>query len=123
MTVSPTQFETPLDLYRALLSVWAGDTAAPTGAWSADRPAKNHCSVTSLVVQDIFGGDLLTTRTSGGTHFYNRIDGARWDLTVGQFEEPIPYQDTPATREAAFTDTTEAKYRLVLERLDETARA
>ncbi|MDI3381781.1 hypothetical protein ACFPPF_19380 [Xenophilus aerolatus] len=114
-TIPP--FSTPIDLYRAISRVWAADTASPTGAWSLSNPAQNHCSITSLVVQDCFGGDVLSTRTSGGTHFYNRIDGVRWDLTVSQFREPIPYDDTLSSRETALADTSVEKYALIKERM------
>ena len=110
-------FATPLDLYRTLSRVWSGDTASPTHAWSADTPAKNHCSITSLVVHDYFGGEILSTRTVGGTHFYNLIDGKKWDLTVSQFNEPIPYDDTPSSRDAALADTSPEKYALLTSRL------
>ncbi len=110
-------FATPIDLYRAISRVWAADTSSPTGAWSHANPAQNHCSVTSLVVQDCFGGEILSTKTSGGTHFYNLIDGVKWDLTVSQFSEPIPYDDTRSSREAAVADTTPEKYMLVKQRL------
>lgn len=115
---SATQpFVTPLDLYRAITQVWSGDTSSPTGSWQANSPAKNHCSITSLVVQDFFGGEILTTTTVGGTHFYNLINGKKWDLTMSQFAEPIPYEDTPSSRSAALADTTEQKYRLLCDRL------
>src|SRR5579871_4015483 len=88
MSPASKTFATPLDLYRAISRVWSGDTSSPTNAWSPSNPAQNHCSVTSLVVHDYFGGEILTTRTPGGTHFYNLIDGKKWDLTVSQFAEP-----------------------------------
>lgn len=119
MTSVSKTFATPLDLYRALLCVWAADTSSPTGKWSPSNRAQNHCSVTSLVVQDYFGGEILTTRTSGGTHFYNFIDGKKWDLTVSQFAEPIPYDDSPSTRDAALADTSQQKYELLTVRLKE----
>ena len=118
MTTSPITFATPLDLYRAISRVWAADTASPTGAWSQSNPAQNHCSVTSLVVQDHFGGQILTTRTSGGTHFYNVVDGKKWDLTVSQFAEPVPYDDTPSRRDKALADTSREKYELLTARLN-----
>lgn len=110
-------FATPLALYRVLRRLWAADTASPSGAWALANPARNHCSVTSLLVQDHFGGALLKTRTSGGTHFYNVIDGTKWDLTVSQFAEPIPYEDLPATRDEALGDCSVAKYELLAGRL------
>ncbi|MHA6848203.1 YunG family protein [Ralstonia syzygii] len=110
-------FATPLDLYRSISRVWSGDTSSPTDVWSPSNPAQNHCSITSLVVQDHFGGDILTTKTPGGTHFYNLIDGKKWDLTASQFVEPVPYDDTPSSREAALADTSERKYALLTARL------
>lgn len=115
--ITMTAFATPIDLYRALASVWAADTASPAEGWSATTPARNHCSVTSLVVQDHFGGEILKTATSGGAHFYNSIGGRRWDLTVSQFAEPIPFEDVPASRALALADTSERKYALLVERL------
>ena len=117
MQSPPNPFSTPLELYRAIAPVWSADTASPTGAWSSSNPAQNHCSITSLVVQDFFGGEILSTKTSGGTHFYNLIDGVKWDLTARQFPEPIPYDDTPSSRELALSDTSREKYALIEERL------
>jgi len=118
MPASSPSFATPLDLYRTISAEWSAETASPTGAWSPATPAQNHCSITSLIVQDHFGGDILSTQTAGGTHFYNRIAGTRWDLTVSQFAEPIPYDDTVASREAALADTSLAKYALLRTRLE-----
>ncbi|WP_317202528.1 hypothetical protein [Janthinobacterium sp.] len=122
MTVASNTFATPLDLYRSISRVWSGDTSSPTDAWSEANPAQNHCSITSLVVQDYFGGEILTTKTSGGTHFYNLIDGRKWDLTARQFAEPVPYDDTPSSRDAALADTSEQKYELLTTRLKQSAR-
>jgi hypothetical protein len=42
------------------------------------KPCEGQCNVTSLVVQDLFGGSILKTRTRAGTLFYNLIDCVRW---------------------------------------------
>jgi hypothetical protein len=73
-------------------------------------------------VQDYFGGEILTTKTSGGTHFYNLIDGKKWDLTARQFAEPVPYDDTPSSRNAALADTSEQKYVLLTTRLKQSTQ-
>lgn len=78
-------------------------------SWTPANPAKGQCSVTSLVVQEIFGGGILTTKTTGGTHFYNRINGVRHDLTVSQFANPISFDDTPSSRDHAMADTSPEK--------------
>ncbi|WP_294236579.1 hypothetical protein [uncultured Sphingomonas sp.] len=110
-------FDNPVELYRRLRKAWSAKTASPSESWSAENPAKNHCSVTALIVQDHFGGDILTTKTVGGTHFYNLISGTRWDLTVSQFAEPIPFDDNVSSRDAALQDTTLEKYLAVTQRL------
>lgn len=115
-------FRSPIELYRTLVTVWAPDTASPSGSWTSANPAKNHCSVTAIVFQDHFGGDILKTRTRGGNHFYNQLDGRRWDITAGQFDEPIGYDDVVATRDEAFADTTVRKYELLSARLSANAR-
>lgn len=121
-TAASSTFATPLDLYRSLSRVWSGDTSSPSDAWSESNPEQNHCSITSLVVQDHFGGEILSTQTSGGTHFYNLIDGRKWDLTARQFAEPVPYDDTPSSRAAALADTSPQKYALLTTRLQQSAR-
>jgi len=63
--------------------------------------------------QDIFGGDIPKTDVDGVWHFYNRIDGRRWDLTMSQFDKPIGYNDLPSSRDEALNDTTWEKYELL----------
>lgn len=101
-------------LYEDLKSAWSKESSA---SWSAENPAKGQCSATSLIVQDIFGGSILKTKTYGGTHFYNLINGVRWDMTVSQFDRPIPFEDKPATRDEAMADTSEPQYQALRRRL------
>ncbi len=90
---------------------------ASSSKYSIENPARGQCSVTVLVVQDIFGGEILKTETDAGMHFYNRIDGERCDLTLSQFEQPIPFDDLLSSRQEAFADTSDAQYRALRERL------
>jgi hypothetical protein len=68
-------------------------------------------------VQDILGGDILKTDVDDYWHFYNQIDGRRWDFTISQFETPIGYDDLPSTREEALSDTSPEQYRLLRQRV------
>jgi hypothetical protein len=43
----------------------------------------------------------LKTRLPEGDHFYNRIDGQRYDFTEIQFSQPIRYADIPTTSSEA----------------------
>ena len=91
-----------------LSKAWSLDTSSK---WSVERPSLGQCSVSALVLQDVFGGEVLKTRVEGSWHFYNRIDGQRFDLTAEQFETAISYDDLPASREDALLDTSHEQYR------------
>ena len=66
--------------------------------WTPDNPAAGQCNVTSLLIHELFGGELLKTPLPAGDHFYNRIGGRRYDFTASQFDRPIAYVDLPADR-------------------------
>ena len=51
-----------------------------------EDPAHNQCTVTSMVVQDYFGGEILAlAMPGGGTHYLNLIGGNVVDFTSDQF--------------------------------------
>jgi hypothetical protein len=85
----------PDDVQRTLCRAWSPATARQ---WTASNPAVGQCNVTALLVQELFGGDLLKTPLPAGDHFYNRIEGERYDFTASQFDQPIAYVDLPASR-------------------------
>lgn len=57
-----------IDLDRALRAGWAADTCSPDdqAEWQPGNPAWGHCDITALIVNDVFGGDLLV----GEVHEY-----------------------------------------------------
>ena len=87
-----------LGLATRLPKVCAKDTAAGGGkGWTPDNPLWGHCAVVSLIVQDLFGGDLLrvslegTEFAEGRSHYFNRLpDGRVVDLTEAQFQGRLP---------------------------------
>ena len=96
-------------LYDLLKKVWSVDTCAPRlrAGWSKENPTLGHCSITSFLVQDIFGGEVYgVPLESGGFHCYNVVNGIRFDLTSEQFgEEKLIYDDRfPQGREEHFAD-------------------
>lgn len=109
-----TRFASPEALFEALRDAWSAETAS---GWSEQNPAKGQCSVTSLLVHDLFGGEILKTATRGGTHFFNLIDGVRWDLTISQFDHPIPFRDVAASRDEAMADTSPRQYAALRQRI------
>lgn len=45
-----------------------------------DYPAGSEDGIISLLIHNIFGGEILKTHKKKGWHFYNRIDGERIDF-------------------------------------------
>ncbi|WP_431202553.1 YunG family protein [Bradyrhizobium betae] len=85
----------PDDIQRALREAWSLSTSSQ---WTPHNPAAGQCNVTSLLIHELFGGELLKTPRPAGDHFYNRIGGERYDFTASQFEQPIAYVDLPTDR-------------------------
>jgi hypothetical protein len=80
-----------VQLEQAIRESWGPDTVDPDDGWSADNPARGQCDVTSLVVNDLLGGELMTADVyvDGGrimAHTWNRLpSGVELDLTRDQF--------------------------------------
>lgn len=80
-------------LQEALLRAWSAETSYDPEHWSSSNPAWGQCAVTSLIVQDFAGGDIVVTEAhlpGGGTikHFFNKLyipSACEVDLTRGQF--------------------------------------
>jgi hypothetical protein len=49
-------------------------------------PLYLHCAAAAIVVQAVFGGDIVTGRVKGSSHYWNRLpDGKEVDFTSCQF--------------------------------------
>ncbi len=101
------------DVERAIRVSWGADTCAPEDIpdWHPGNPAWGQCGTTALVLNDLFGGDLVRGDVHrdgewADDHWWNRLgDGLELDLTREQFApnelvgtgEPIP-RPTGSTR-------------------------
>jgi hypothetical protein len=81
---------------QAIRSSWSPDSCDPVDRpdWSPENPARGHCGVTSLVVQDLLGGEVMicdvvhADGTRQGVHYWNRLaGGVEVDLTWEQFRD------------------------------------
>lgn len=69
------------------------DTAAAGGqGWVPENPLWGHCAVAALLVQALYGGDLLrvslleTEFAASQSHYFNLLPQGTWyDATEGQF--------------------------------------
>jgi hypothetical protein len=78
-----------------------------------DKPVKIEDSVISLLIYDIFGGEILKTNMKKGWHFYNRIEGERLDFTarkIKNFSEKNHFEDIPSTQEEIFNFVSKEDY-------------
>lgn len=73
-------------------AAWDADTCDPHDyPWSSDNPSRGQCGVTTLVLHDLLGGELLlgSVTLAGrqtGVHWWLRLaGGVELDLTREQF--------------------------------------
>ncbi len=113
------------DLYLLLCDCWCVETCAPRlrGEWSFENKTVGQCSITSFLIQDIFGGEVYgVPLENGGFHCYNVVGQSKFDLTSEQFGgKTLPYDDQhPQSREEHFADEEKkARYLLLKKKLSE----
>ncbi|WP_019872604.1 YunG family protein [Salinispora oceanensis] len=74
-------------------TAWGPDTCDPhdLANWRPENPARGQCGTTTLVAQELLGGELVLGEVhvegvKTGYHWWNRLpDGTDVDLTIGQF--------------------------------------
>ena len=61
--------------------------------WSEDNKSLGMCAITSLIVNDYFGGDICKMYVDQISHYFNLIENKIIDLTSSQFNHEIEYKD------------------------------
>ena len=78
-------------LEEAIRGAWSLDTAEEDDGWTPENPSRGQCDITSLVVHDFLGGEVLAADVflDGErieAHMWNRLaSGIEVDLTRDQF--------------------------------------
>ena len=80
------------ELKQLLMESWLLETCSPglRDKWHEENPSLGQCAITSLIVNDFFGGKIMRCMASTGSHYYNIIDDEIIDLTKEQFLGEIP---------------------------------
>ena len=77
------------DLKNALEKSWSRETSSDPNTWTPENPAWGQCAVTTCLVQDYFGGNLIREAVNEpgvSSHYWNQLpDGTEIDLTKDQF--------------------------------------
>jgi len=66
--------------------------------------AEDQDSIISVLIYDIFGGEILKTKSRNGWHFYNRVEGRRLDFSKSDFGTPSApdhFEDIPVSSDEA----------------------
>ncbi|MCR5505814.1 MAG: hypothetical protein K6F07_02335 [Bacilli bacterium] len=115
-------------LYELMQNVWCEYSCAPRmrNLWSEENNTAGQCSITSFLIQDIFGGEVYgVPLKEGGFHCYNVVNGVLFDLTSEQFgEEKLEYNMTNLqSREEHFASQEKyERYLYIKEKLEELIR-
>lgn len=67
----------------------------------------------SLLIHDVFGGEILKTHKEKNWHFYNRVDGERVDFAGEDAEKRADenrFEDIPSTPDETFDYVDQADY-------------
>lgn len=103
-----------------LLECYSKDLCYPKiqCGWSDDNKCFGMCAITSLVINDYFGGDICKIYVDEVSHYYNLIAGDIVDLTSSQFNCNVDYKNYKIIdREKILTDDTKQRYNLLKKRL------
>ena len=119
-------------IINALQFSWAADTAFDTSEWSEENKARGQCVVSSLVIQDYLGGELVRYTIEEGdlheTHYANVLDGGViLDTTASQYIQPVTMRIKPvelknfaSIREKRLADdSTRKRYEILKARVDQ----
>ncbi|HUC94431.1 MAG TPA: hypothetical protein VMR19_00300 [Candidatus Saccharimonadales bacterium] len=114
-----------LRLQDALRISWQADTVAEweRDKWTPCLPSFGQCTVTALVVQDVFGGKIV--KDAVNDHFWNLLDdGTEVDLSREQLPEGLVLKITDErareymlSSEKAIVAKTGERYQLLRERV------
>ena len=76
-------------LYDLLSEIWCEYTCTPRlrKEWSPENKTCGACTITCLLVQDIFGGEIYGVYVDGNVHCFSKVGDVIFDLTSEQFKD------------------------------------
>ena len=80
----------PNDFYDIVSKIWCKNTCAKRmqDNWSKDNISLGQCSITSILFQEVFGGQIYGILLDDGNyHCFNILNGYIFDLTSDQFKD------------------------------------
>lgn len=109
------------DLLKKLYQCYSKELCYPKirDNWNENNKYFGMCAITSLIVNDYFGGEICKIYVDKISHYFNLIDNEIIDLTVKQFENKVDYSNYEIVkREDILTEDTQQRYNLLKKRLE-----
>ena len=119
------------NVIEALEKSWSAETSYDPNDWSTKNPARGQCAVSSLIMQDFFGGEIVRfAAESNGVyekHYANIIEGSLIDVTRSQYPDTAvlvinspDLGDFSSLRERILSDDdTKRRYELLKKRVNQ----
>lgn len=101
----------------ALKKSWSEESSSK---YELENPSKGQCSVTAIVIQRKFGGNILKTKINDTWHYYNQISNSIYDFTFEQFEIEVEYENKISSVEDALTDCNKSQVAALWARFNKT---
>lgn len=87
--------------------------------WNENNKYFGMCAITSLIINDYFGGEICKIYVNEISHYFNLINNEIIDLTAKQFENKVDYSNYEIVkREDILTEDTQQRYNLLKKRLE-----
>ena len=61
--------------------------------WNENNKYFGMCAITSLIINDYFGGDICKIHVDEISHYFNLVEDKIIDLTSSQYNHEIDYKD------------------------------
>lgn len=111
-------------LYDLLSQIWCEYTCTPRlrNEWSTSNKTCGVCTITCLLVQDIFGGEIYGVYIDGNVHCFSKVGDVIFDLTSEQFGDmKLNYSlNYPQERDTLLSVThKKERYLYLVNKLDE----
>ncbi len=97
-------FETLYRFAPRLRRAWSASTSVLPALWSAQRPALGQSATTACALQDVLGGDIVSSEAvlpDGRTitHYANVVEGLVIDLAQSEIERAAGIRDAVGRHE------------------------
>ena len=108
------------NIQKVLLECYSKELCYPKvrNNWNENNKYFGMCAITSLIVNDYFGGYICKIHVDGISHYFNLVDGKIIDLTANQFNHEVNHKDYQIVdRGKILSDDTKYRYNLLKERV------